>query len=55
MNAQQSSSLFTTDYLLYWKIRSLSCPEHFKQLEIDRRMAAWVEMALWWDALQGKV
>lgn len=51
MNAQQLSANFATDYLLYWKVHSLSCPEHFKQSEIDRRMAAWVEMSVWWRRL----
>ena len=51
MNAQQSSANFATDYLLYWSARRLSCPGHFRQSEIDRRMAAWVEMMLWWGRL----
>ena len=55
MNAHQLSANFATDYLLYWKVRLLSCPEHFKQSEIDRRMRAWVEMSVWWDAVKGKV
>ena len=55
MNAPRLSAKFATDYLLHWKIRSLSCPEHCKELEMKRRMAAWVEMALWWESLQGKV
>ena len=55
MNAQQLSANFATDYLLCWKVRSLSCPEHCSEPEMKRRMAAWIEMALWWDVAKGKV
>ena len=45
---------FVANYMMYWRLRSVSCPGHFKQPEIDRRIRAWIEMSIWWEKIEEK-
>ena len=47
----RTAARFAADYLMYWRLRRLSCPGHFKEYEVERRIKAWVEMSAWWHRI----